>query len=110
MQKAICHRSVSKNILPDAGASTKHPNSPGLGPSGVLDPVLIKLFLVVLIFKYRAPPLRARPADLAYLIVPLSFPYLPSIGVKATLTPPKNRPRSPQANVIVATCFCANHP
>ena len=67
----------------------------------MLDPVLIKLFLVILFYKYRAPPLRPRPADLAYLIVPLS----PFDRCQKTFSPVLARARSPQEIVIVPLVF-----
>ena len=61
----------------------------------MLDPVLIMLFLIVFIYKYRAPPQRPRPADLAFLKPSLSLPYLPSIGVKRCFSPLESEPEAP---------------
>ena len=75
--------------------SQRKANSPGPGPKGVLDPVLILLFLIVFIYKYRAPPQGPPPAEDAPFISHPPPIYLPSIGVRRCSSPLGSAPEAP---------------
>ena len=75
----------------EGGGDTRSVSSPGPGRKGVLDPVIRCCFYCSLYINTgRLPRGLVQP-----ILLPLSFPYLPSIGVKRCFSPRESEPEAP---------------